>query len=105
MTTYTGELLRITATAADFENVAITPAEVAGMFVSIFSARGEPIVTEVPMAYSIEEELWYYLWDTSGGATPTALVAGTYKVKLLMLDLDDHSSWEWTRVRLAKDPT
>lgn len=104
MTDYAGELLRVTVTADDFADAALTPDLVTGVYVTVYSPLGDIVVDETAMTYSEGEGLWYYLWDTRTGATPVPLPAGRYRLRCRVVDLDGLSSWEYKRVRLQRNP-
>lgn len=98
MTTYAGELVRVSVTAEDFDEEALTEEDVDSVVVVIYDSSSEVVVAEVSMTWNADDALWFYLWDTDG------IDAGTYKAQCRMIDLDGHSSWEWQRVRLARNP-
>lgn len=104
MTDYAGELLRITVGVEDFTSTPMAADDVDNLFVAIYNSVGATVVDETAMTYSDEESLWYYLWDTTTGATPVPLPAGTYRVKCRLVDLAGESSWEYRRVRLSRNP-
>ncbi len=97
MTTYAGELFRITCLATDFQDTEITDDQIAGITVTIYNSDLEEIVFDEPMTYSDVEEIWYYLWESPSES-------GSYRVKCVMTDFDDHQNWEFKRVRLARNP-
>lgn len=110
MANYAGELLRITVTAEDFRKESLTEDDVQFIKVSIFDSTGTEILTEHTMSWQEEELLWYYLWTTTTDALTTVADGGTpldpgsYRAKCRMLDLDDHESWEYLRIRLQRNP-
>jgi hypothetical protein len=106
MTDYVGELLRVTASAQDFAAISLTPDDITTMSAEIFDSAGSTIVGESEMAWSADELLWEYLWMTTEDGTNDGepLAAGTYRVRVRMVDLDGHPSWEYQRVRLSKNP-
>lgn len=105
MANYAGETFRITVVSSDFDGQSLIPDDIDAMYVTITTAAGSLVVDETEMTWSAEEELWFYIWDTTNGATPSPLSAGTYRVKCRLLDLDGHSSWEYKNVRLKANPS
>lgn len=110
MTDYAGELYRITVTAKDFASKSVAPADIDSMKVIVYNAANEIVVPLSEMAYVELEGLWEYIWLTvEDGVTSVlgggvALPAGTYKARCILIDLDNHPSWEYKRHRLKSDP-
>lgn len=109
MTDYVGETLRVTATAKTFARVSVTPDDIAAMYCTIFNSLGETVLVEEAMTWQADEELWFTLWITTEDGTPvrlggTALPTGSYRARILLVDFDDHESWEFVKVRIARNP-
>lgn len=103
MTLYAGETLTVTHTAT-LEGTALDDDDVAGVTITIFDADGDEVVSETSMTWSSTYERWEYEWDTSPGATPVAVDAGTYRAKVVMTGVDGSTNWEFKRIRLARNP-
>lgn len=97
MTLYAGEEFRITATGSDFDGTVLTEDNVSEVSVTIFDSALEEII-DAPMSWEPDELLWYYMWDTTG------LDPGSYRYRVTFTGLDLKSSWEWKRVRFARNP-
>lgn len=97
MTLYAGEEFRITATATDFDTTVLTEDNVVSVTVKIYDSALDEVLDE-PMVWDEDEELWYYLWDTTGEDP------GNYRYKVTFVGADGKSSWEWKRTRLARNP-
>lgn len=100
MADYVGETYRITVEAQDFNAEAVSPSDIDSMYVQIWDADDAVVVAETEMIWNSEEELWYYVWETSVAST----VPGKYKFRCRLLDLDTHSSWEYGEIRLKANP-
>jgi len=97
---YAGELIKITTTAKDFNSLAFPALELPDLVVtiSIFDAAHVAVVSNVLMTFDVVNGNWYYLWNTH------AVPQGTYRPKCVLEDPDGHLSWDWSRIRLAKNP-
>lgn len=106
MALYVGELVRLTVTAKSFASESVSPDDIDSMNVSVYNAAGEVVIAEREMTWQPDEELWYWLWMTTTDETPTGelIDPGTYRAKVRMIDLDDHPSVEYLRVRLSRNP-
>lgn len=104
MTTYAGEVYLITATADDFDDVALTSADIAAMYCEVFDSEGAEVVASTEMTWDATREWWYYRWVTTTGATPTPIDPGTYRARIVLVDFEDGESIEFKRIRLARQP-
>lgn len=98
MTLYAGEEFRITASGTDFDGTPLTDDNVNDATVQIYDATGDIVQVETSLTWDSDEELWEYLWDTTG------LAAGGYRYRVTFVGSDGKSSWEWRRIRLARNP-
>lgn len=95
---YAGEEVRITTTVADFDGTALTGAGVTSVIITtIHDPAGAAILSNQAMSYDTAHGLWLYMWNTAG------ITPGTYKAKVVVTGLDGTISWEWKRIRLARD--
>lgn len=102
MTLYAGEEVRITTTVSDFDGTVLAAADVNSVKITtIHDSTGTQIAGTFPtaMSYDVPTAIWYFMWDTAG------LTSGTYKAKVTVTGLDNTVSWEWKRIRLARDLT
>lgn len=99
MTKYVGEQFRIVVTAKDYGSGDLDDTNVDSVTLLILDRDATVLVDEEPMSWDADEALWEYLWDT------VDLSAGSYKYKVTVIGADGKPSWEWLRVRLAKNPT
>jgi hypothetical protein len=106
MTNYVGELMRVTMAATDFAGDELDDTEVDEARISIWDAAAILIVDNREMAYSTDEALFFFLWITTEDGTDagTPLAVGSYRAKCTLVDLDGHRSWEFIRIRLARNP-
>ncbi len=106
MAIYVGELARITVTGKSFTAISVSPDDIDAVYMTIYDSTGTEFINEREMTWQPDEELWYWLWvstvDEVDGST--AIDPGSYRVKIRLLDLDGHSSVEYLRVRLARNP-
>jgi hypothetical protein len=103
MTLYAGETVIVTHTAS-LEGKAITGPEVAEVNIIIYDSAGVELVAETAMTWVLANLRWEYEWDTSPGATPVNISAGTYRAKVTIVGVDDSTNWEYKRIRLANNP-
>ena len=97
MTTYAGELTKITHTATK-DGRALAPADVTAVWITIYNADFSVLVAETAMSWDVGNTRWQYLWDTAG------VNPGTYRVRVRIEGVDGGSVWEFRRVRLARNP-
>jgi len=79
--------------------------DVEGVYVEIYD-NSQTLVGEDDMIYDTDADgngYWYFLWNTSAGATPT-LTIGSYRARCTMTDIHGNISIEWKRIRLARQP-
>lgn len=98
MALYAGETVLIAATAADFDDEALTDDDITAMTAKVFDSESDVTLEEVSMIWSPEDARWEYRWNT-GGVEP-----GTYRVRVTAVGPEDIVSWEYKRFRLARDP-
>lgn len=105
MADYAGEPRRIvTDTARNFDGRVLVPADVQSVTVEVFTNDLQTVVLPVtPMDYiddtgDVDNNNWAFIWDTTG------LEPGTYKAKVVITTLDGLESFEYKRIRLARDP-
>lgn len=103
MTLYAGETIIITHTAS-LEGTALTGPEVDRVDIEIFDSDGDSVVAETEMTWVAGNSRWEYEWDTSPGATPANIDAGTYRAKCTITGVDESTNWEYKRIRLASNP-
>lgn len=97
MTLYAGELSKIIHTATK-DGVALLPADVTAVYVTIYNAALAEEVAETTMSWDADQARWQYLWDTTG------VDPGTYRVRVRIAGVDGGSVWEYKRLRLARNP-
>ena len=97
MTLYAGELFRIRADGADFDGTELTEDNVQAVTIRIYNAAKQ-LIAEDDMTWDVDELIWVYLWDTA------TLVTGSYRYQVIFTGMDGKPSWEWKRIRLAKNP-
>lgn len=97
MTLYAGELTKIVHTATK-DGVALAPADVDDVWISIYNADLTELMAETTMTWDSAQSRWQYLWDTTG------IEPGTYRVRVRIEGVDGGSVWEYRRVRLARNP-
>lgn len=100
MTDYAGEVFRVVTTSTDFDATSLVPADIDSMWVTIYDSTGAEVLAQTEMTWSVDETLWYYLWNTSS----PPVTAGNYRIKVALIDLDGHENWEIKKARLAKTP-
>lgn len=105
MADYAGEPIRVTTKdPLNFNGQRIVPADVSTVTVEVFNSDLTSTVLGVtPMVFIDDADddadgEWAYIWDTTGVAS------GTYKAKVVITTTDSLSSWEYHRIRLARDP-
>jgi len=81
----------------------LTSADVDGVYVSIYNSDGDMILDETEMVWNVTQERWEFDWDTSEGATPTGLEAGTYRAKVTVYSGAD-INWEFSKIKLKRNP-
>lgn len=84
------------------KNRQLTDADVDQVTITIFDAAGEEVLSESPMIWDMDEELWVYVWDTSPDGTP--LPVGSYRAKVYVLGNSGEENWEFKRIRLKANP-
>jgi hypothetical protein len=97
MTLYAGEEVKVTSTVSDFDGVALTDLNVQNVKVTIYDSTPAIIVNAATMSYDSTRLYFYYMWNTTGRSP------GTYKAKVVATGADGLPSWEWKRIRLARD--
>lgn len=105
MADYAGEPRRIVTDAArNFDGRVLTPDDVISVTVEVFNNALDTVVLPVtPMDYildtgDVDLNNWAFIWDTTG------LDPGTYRAKVVVTMLDGLESFEYKRIRLARDP-
>ncbi|SRR5213075_151333 len=103
-TDYAGEgyLIR-TGDEKNFDQSALTPADVLGVAVQVFATDEDglvaPPVVDEDAPYNATRKHWGYLWNTAG------VPDGTYKAWVIITNLDLSLSIEGPkRIRLKRDP-
>lgn len=105
MADYAGEPIRITTKdPLNFDGRRIVPVDVTSVTVEVFNTDlSETVLALTPMDFINDpgddaDGEWAYIWDTTG------IDPGTYKAKVVINTIDTLSSWEYHRIRLARDP-
>lgn len=88
----------IAATAADFDDEALTDEDITAMTAKVFDSEADVTLEEVSMDWSVEDSRWEYRWNTAG------VEPGTYRVRIKAVGPEDIVTWEYKRLRLARDP-
>lgn len=97
MTLYAGAHVRVTD-KAKFDGVAMVPADVTSVSITIFDAVGAIVVNPSAMTWDSAKLRWQYLWDTTG------IDAGTYTARVTITTLDGATSPAWLRIHLKCSP-
>lgn len=98
MTLYQGERTTICHTAT-VDKVAMLPADCDGVFVTVYAPDWRSIVlAEVEMTWNATKARWEHAWATA------AVDPATYHVKVRILGADGESAWEYSRLKVTKDP-
>lgn len=98
MTAYAGSEVRLAHTATR-DKVALVPADVEGVYVSIYSKDWlTVVVAETPMTWNAAKARWEFLWDTAD------VEPAVYRVKARIQGLDGLSVWAYGRKKIVKDP-
>lgn len=104
MAIYAGETLIIT-NSMTLDGAALELADIDSVEVVIFNKDLEVVVEQTPMSWNATDGRFEYKWDTSpGGSTPNAIDPGTYRAKVIVYGLSGEENWEFTRIRLARNP-
>lgn len=104
MTQYAGERAHIT-NAVKYRGETLTPTDGFKSFVTVFNSDWVEVLTATEMPWDNARSEWHMAWLTRD-AEGNPLAPGTYRA-LVELRQDDGvtiESWEWKRVRLARDP-
>lgn len=98
MTLYQGERTTICHTAT-VDGEAMVPDDADGVFVTVYSPDWTEIVlAEVEMTWNATKARWEYPWATA------AVDPATYHVKVRIQGADSESTWEYSRLKVTRDP-
>lgn len=98
MTLYQGERTTICHTAT-VDGAAMVPDDADGVFVTVYSPDWTEIVlAEVEMTWNSTKARWEYPWATA------AVDPATYHVKVRIQGADSESTWEYSRLKVTRDP-
>jgi hypothetical protein len=105
MADYAGEPIRIaTKDALNFDGKPLTPIDVDTVTCEVWNTDFTVKVQDVTIMDFVDDPTdedngnWVFTWDTTGREP------GTYKARVTFNMISGPSSWEYKRIRLARDP-
>lgn len=100
MTDYLGETFRATTSdVKGFEGEELNPDLITAMRIRVWDPQKTETESSTAMTWSDDEDLWYFVWDTSSYDK-----TGTYILQFELEDLDGHKSWEFLEFDLERNP-